>query len=137
MISDKLRRRVPFFIAGVSLIALLIAAITFLAGAPILIAISIVLGFTVMGVAPILFQHGAEEAYPVQEGASFGLIMMMGQISGILFVVLFEVIQGAAPAIWPMLFLLILAVLQIPVATALKESTLLTTGSDVSEGQEL
>lgn len=137
MISDKLRKRVPFFIIGVSLIALLIAGITFLAGAPVLIAVSVVLGFTVMGVAPILFQHGAEEAYPVQEGASFGLIMMMGQISGILFVVLFEVIQGAAQGVWPMLFLLILALLQIPVATALKESELLSADNDISKGQSL
>lgn len=137
MISDKKRKRVPFFIAGVSLIALLIAGITFLAGAPVLVAISVVLGFTVMGVAPILFQHGAEEAYPVQEGASFGLIMMMGQISGILFVVLFEVIQGVAAPIWPLLFLLILALLQIPMAAAMKESKMITATSDISKGQEL
>ena len=137
MISDKLRRRVPFFIAGVSLIALLIASITFLTGAPVLLAISVLLGFTVMGVAPILFQHGAEKAYPVQEGASFGLIMMMGQISGILFVVLFEVIQGAAPPVWPMLFLLILALAQIPAAAVMKESALFTAHSGISEEKGL
>jgi FLVCR family MFS transporter 7 len=132
MISDRLRVRVPFFITGVALIALLLAGIAFLAGATVLVVISIILGFVVMGMAPILFQHGAEVAYPVQEGASFGSIMMMGQISGILFVVLFEVIQEASPGLWPLLFLLILAVLQIPVAAVMKESQMIKQGEDSS-----
>ena len=126
MISDKLRLRVPFFISGVIIMALLFAGIMFLTGFGLLAAICAVLGFTVMGLAPILFQHGAEVAYPVQEGASFGSIMLMGQISGILFVVLFELIQGAAGDIlWPMLFLVALALMQVPAASMMKESQIL------------
>lgn len=127
MISDKLRSRTPFFVAGTALMALLIGAIAYFSGFGILAAASGVLGFTVMGLAPILFQHGAEVAYPIQEGASFGTIMLMGQVSGILFVVLFEVIQGAAggAVIWSMIFLIALAVMQIPVAAKMKESAIL------------
>jgi FLVCR family MFS transporter 7 len=125
IISDKVRKRVPFFITGVVLIALLFGGITALTGFGVLAALAAILGFAVMGMAPILFQHGAEVAYPVQEGASFGTIMLMGQISGILFVVLFEVIQEAAGGVlWPMLFLVVLALLQIPAAASMKESAL-------------
>jgi len=126
IISDKLRSRVPFFIAGVSLMTALFAGLTFLAGFGLLAAVSAILGFIVMGMAPILFQHGAEVAYPVQEGASFGSIMMMGQISGIIFVIFFGMIQSATGGVlWPMLFMIILALLQVPVASLMKESAIL------------
>jgi FLVCR family MFS transporter 7 len=127
IISDKLRSRTPFFIAGTIFMALLIGFIAYFSGFGILAAASAVLGFVVMGLAPILFQHGAEVAYPIQEGASFGTIMLMGQVSGILFVVLFEIIQGAAggAVVWPMIFLIALAVIQIPVAAMMKESAII------------
>jgi FLVCR family MFS transporter 7 len=110
------------------LMALLIGFIAYFSSFGILAAAGAVLGFTVMGLAPILFQHGAEVAYPIQEGASFGTIMLMGQISGIVFVVLFEVIQEAAggAVAWPMIFLIALAVIQIPVAAMMKESSIIS-----------
>lgn len=131
MISDKLRSRIPFFRVGISLILLLFVGITFLYGFGILGVISGILGFVVMGMAPILFQHGAEVAYPVQEGTSFGLVMLMGQISGILFVVIFELINSATQVAtnvinyWPMLFLIVFAIIQVPVAMRMKESSIL------------
>lgn len=126
MVSDKLRTRIPFLITGVTLMALLLGAIAYFVGFGILAVVSGVLGFAIMGLAPILFQHGAEVAYPVQEGASFGTIMLMGQISGILFVVLFEIIQEATGAVvWPMILLIALAVIQIPFAAMMKESAII------------
>lgn len=123
IVSDKSRRRVVFFVIGVSLMGLLCAGLTFLTSFPLLLVTSVLLGFIIMGLAPILFQHGAEVAYPVQEGASFGLIMMMGQISGVVFIYLFGKIQGLTQSIlWPMLFLIALALLQIPMAALMKES---------------
>jgi len=86
------------------------------------VVVSALMGFVIMGLGPILFQHGAEVAYPVQEGASFGTIMMAGQITGILFVLLFDIIAGGGALLWSMLFLVLLAVLQIPFAAGMKES---------------
>jgi FLVCR family MFS transporter 7 len=72
-----------------------------------------------------LFQHGAEVAYPVQEGASFGMIMLMGQISGVLFIYVFGRLRDWSGSIlWPMLFLIALAVIQIPASLKIKESAL-------------
>jgi MFS transporter, FLVCR family, MFS-domain-containing protein 7 len=126
MFSDKIRRRIPLFIIAMPILALLCVGLAFFTNYILIIVACALFGFSLMGMAPILFQHGAEVAYPVQEGASFGTIMLMGQISGILFVILFDVIFKATNAyLWPMLFLIILAVVQIPVAALMKESKIL------------
>jgi FLVCR family MFS transporter 7 len=128
LLSDKTRRRVPFFITGIALLGFLCAGLAFFTSYALLILTGALLGFIIMGLAPILFQHGAEVAYPVQEGASFGLIMLMGQISGVLFIYLFERIQNLTSSVeWPMIFLIALAALQIPLAAGMKESPVFMT----------
>lgn len=123
LLSDRTRQRLPFLLAGISLIGLLCAGMTFIGIYGLLLLAGGLFGFIVMGLAPILFQHGAEVAYPVQEGASFGLIMLMGQISGVLFIFFFENLQVLTSSIvWPMIGLIVLAVLQIPLAALMKDS---------------
>ncbi len=78
IISNKLRKRTPMFVIGITLLVSLYLGITYLACFPIVTAVAGLAGFTIMGLAPILFQHGAEVAYPVKEGTSFGLILLMG-----------------------------------------------------------
>lgn len=76
-----------------------------------------------MGVAPIMFQHGTEVTYPVKEGASFGLVLLMGQISGTLFVIIFNAVSSTAgPVVVPMLLLVVLSAVEIPFAFKMKES---------------
>ena len=78
-----------------------------------------------MGVAPILFQHSSEVAYPAQEGTSLGMILLMGQISGALFVLLFEAISGAAGSVVvPMIGIVILTIIELPIVAKMKESKL-------------
>ena len=52
LISDKTRIRVPFLIAGVSLMGLLIAGLTFFWAFGLLLAIAALLGFIIMGLRP-------------------------------------------------------------------------------------
>ena len=54
------------------------------------------MGFFVMGMGPIAFQYGAEIAYPIPEGTSFGLLMLMGQISGIIFIFFMDLLRSPA-----------------------------------------
>ncbi len=123
LLSDRTRLRLPYFLVGIALIGLLCAGLTYLGSYGLLLLIGGLLGFIIMGLAPILFQHGAEVAYPVQEGASFGLIMLMGQISGVLFIYIFEKLQVLTASVeWPMIGLIVLAVLQIPLAAVMKDS---------------
>lgn len=122
-ISDKVKTRIPFLLAAVTLLVPLYLAFTFVESFAILTAIAVVSGFSIMGVAPILFQHGSEVAYPAKEGTSLGLILLMGQISGTLFVFLFEGLSGAfGTIVVPMIVIVVLNAVQIPLVHKMKES---------------
>jgi len=126
IISDKIHRRTPLFIIGISLLVPLYLGMTFLHS---FIAVAItagLAGFAIMGVAPILFQHGAEVAYPANEGTSMGLILLMGQISGAVFVALFEGIgQISHTMVVPMLIAVAATALEIPLTLKMRESNIL------------
>lgn len=126
-ISDKVKKRMPFLLAAVTLLVPLYTAFTFVESYIVLVVIAAVSGFSIMGVAPILFQHGSEVAYPAQEGTSLGLILLMGQISGTLFVFMFEGLSGAfGTIVIPMLLVVVLNAVQIPLVRSMKESTGIT-----------
>jgi FLVCR family MFS transporter 7 len=126
IISDKKRSRTPLFIIAITALVPLYLGITFLSGFALLCIAAGLAGFAIMGVAPILFQHGAEVAYPVKEGTSFGVIILMGQISGTLFVLLYEWLNGTTHSILlPMLVFIGLSALQIPFVVHMKESKIL------------
>lgn len=122
-ISDKVGRRIPFLMAAVALLVPLYLLFTFMGGYILLVVVAAVSGFSIMGVAPILFQHGSEVAYPAQEGTSLGLILLMGQISGTLFVFLFEGLTGAfGSVVVPMVLIVALNAVQLPLIARMKES---------------
>lgn len=122
-ISDKVGRRIPFLMAAVALLVPLYLLFTFMGSYILLVIVAAVSGFSIMGVAPILFQHGSEVAYPAQEGTSLGLILLMGQISGTLFVLLFEGLTGAFGSIVvPMVLIVVLNAVQLPLIAKMKES---------------
>lgn len=123
MISDKIGKRIPFLMIAVCLLVPLYLGLTFIDVYVVLIIIAAISGYSIMGVAPILFQHGSEVAYPASEGTSLGLILMMGQISGTLFVFMFEGLSAAfGTIVVPMIVLIILNAVQIPVIMKMKES---------------
>ncbi|EOQ95420.1 transporter, major facilitator family protein [Leptospira wolbachii serovar Codice str. CDC] len=86
-ISDKLQKRKIFliiamagFLVGLSLFVLFQGFIFLLIG-------SIVIGFFLLGIgAPIGFQYCAEITSPAPESTSQGLLLLVGQVSGILFI---------------------------------------------------
>ena len=125
IISDKVGVRIPFFVGSIILLIPAYLGFTFAHGFTLLVVIAGIAGFTIMGVAPILFQHGSEVAYPIQEGTSLGMILMMGQISGVLFVYLFNVLKNASHSVMlPMLLIVAVTILELPVVIKLKESGL-------------
>lgn len=121
IISDKMRKRVPLFIVGLSALGPLYLGMTFINSFWLVAVIAGLAGFTIMGLAPIVFQHGAEVAYPVQEGTSYGLILLMGQISGSLFVLIFGAIGGSTMTL-PMILAVVLTVLEVIIACKMRES---------------
>lgn len=52
----------------------------------ILLVSSFILGFFVMSAGPIGFQYAAEVSYPAPESASQGMLLWIGQLSGMIFV---------------------------------------------------
>lgn len=123
IISDKMHRRIPFFIIAISLLVPLYLGLTFISQFALIAVICGIAGFSIMGVAPILFQYGSESAYPVSEGTSLGLILLMGQISGASFVFIFEMLIGATHSvILPMLLLVLATIIEVPITMKMKES---------------
>jgi MFS family permease len=85
-LSDRYRRRTPFIVIALAGATLGLVGVTYATSYALLLAASFVLGFFLLSAGPIGFQYGAEITYPTPEGTSNGLLLMMGQISGILFI---------------------------------------------------
>ena len=134
IISDKVGIRIKFLLTAVAILVPLYLGLTFISSFGVLVAIAGIAGFSIMGVAPILFQHSSEVAYPAQEGTSLGMILLSGQISGVLFVLLFEAISaGTGSVIVPMMGIVILTAIEIPIVMKMKESKLLNKQAEQSE----
>ncbi len=86
LVSDALRRRKPFIVLALAGLLPGLVGVTFARGYGLLLVSSFVFGFFLLSSGPIGFQYGAEITYPAPEGTSNGLLLWMGQISGILFI---------------------------------------------------
>ena len=125
IISDKLRQRVPMFVVAIALLVPLLLGFTYLKDFHLITICAGLAGFASMGVAPVLFQYGSEVAYPIPEGTSLGIILLMGQVSGALFVYLFELLnKTSGSVIVPMLCVVVLTLLEMPFALQMRESKL-------------
>ncbi len=85
-LSDRYRKRVPFIILALAAATLGLVGIAFVQNYSLLLLSAFVMGFFLLSAGPIGFQYGAEITYPAPEGTSNGMLLVMGQISGILFI---------------------------------------------------
>jgi len=85
-LSDRFRKRKPFLILCMALMIPGLAGLTFFPGYSSLMISAFAFGFFIMSAGPIGFQYGAEKSYPAPESTTQGIILLVGQISGILFV---------------------------------------------------
>lgn len=86
-LSDRYRRRVPFIILAILGAILGLGGVTYATSYALLLVSAFLLGFFLLSAGPIGFQYGAEITHPTPEGTSNGLLLLMGQISGILFII--------------------------------------------------
>ena len=135
MISDKLRKRVPLLIWPLALAIPAFIGLSFFTNYSSIMIAAAIAGFVIMGMGPVAFQYGAEIAYPVPEGTSFGLLMVMGQISGILFICFMYIFRfGDNPSMLPSLIVFIfLMLLALFIVSKLKESALLSKDKSSNE----
>ena len=71
-----------------------LAGVTFATGYWLLLASAFALGFFLLAAGPIGFQYGAEVTYPAPEGTSNGLLLVVGQISGIAFILAMDMLKS-------------------------------------------
>ncbi|HTX88674.1 MAG TPA: MFS transporter [Bacteroidales bacterium] len=127
-LSDHYRRRIPFILIALGAAAVGLAGLTFSTGYLMLLISSFVIGFFLLSAGPVGFQYGAEIAYPAPEGTSNGILLLMGQISGILFIIGMDTfkVPGTGSMTPSLLVLVALMIVSLLLATRLKESQLLS-----------
>jgi len=127
-LSDQYRKRIPFMILSLVGAILGLVGITYVTSYWLLLASAFVLGFSLLSAGPVGFQYGAEIAYPAPEGTSNGLLLLMGQISGIVFILGMDSFKSPATGSMtlPLVVLIALVGLGLLLCTRLRESALMT-----------
>ncbi len=123
VLSDKMRKRKIFIvIASIGAIPGLVG-MTFAGNYGTLLASCLIFGFFLMAGGPICYQYSAEISYPAPEATSQGLLMLAGQISGIIFVFGMDILTAAGASKTPaMLVFLALMIINVFIILKLKES---------------
>jgi len=126
-LSDKKQKRVLFI--RIALVGATIGLIgtAFATNYVLVLFSSAILGFFLLSSGPIGFQYGAEITYPASEGSSNGLLLMMGQISGIAFIFGMDIFKSKIDGSMgnPLLVLIGLMFICVIASFALKESSML------------
>jgi cyanate permease len=127
MLSDKLKKRTPFIILALFGATLGLAGITFATSYWLLITSGMVLGFFLLSAGPVGFQYGAEITYPASEGTSNGMLLMMGQVSGIAFIFGMDSMKSSQTGSMTrsLVVLIVLMVLSILMSLRLSEAAIL------------
>jgi MFS family permease len=124
LLSDRYRKRVPFLLVAVLGATVGLVGITYVTGNALLLVFSFIFGFFLLSAGPIGFQYAAEITYPAPEGTSNGMVILMGQISGILFILGLDAFKapGTGSMTMPLLVLVGLLVVCLIIGTQLKEA---------------
>jgi cyanate permease len=128
MLSDRAGKRIPFIVLALAGATVGLAGITFVTAYWLLLVSAFALGFFLLAAGPIGFQYGAEVAYPAPEGTTNGLLLLMGQISGIVFIFGMDPLKSPATGSMTlsMVILIGLMILGSLLSTRLRESAMLT-----------
>jgi len=96
VLSDKIRRRKPFIVIALAGLLPGLVGMTFTGNYIVLLASGFVFGYFLLSAGPIGFQYAAEITHPAPEGASNNVLLLMGQISGIAFILAMDVFKSKA-----------------------------------------
>ena len=100
--------------------------ITFACSYMVILIAAGILGFFIMAAGPIGFQYGAEISYPTPEATSQGIILLVGQVSGIIFVFAMDFFKSSNGAMTPfMIAFIVFMIISAILASCLKESALI------------
>jgi cyanate permease len=127
ILSDRYQKRVPFIQLALLGATIGLIGISYSTNLSLVMLSGGVLGFFLLSSGPIGFQYGAEITYPASEGSSNGLLLLMGQISGIAFIFGLDIFKSKADGSMsnPLMVLIGLMVLSLIASTRLKESAMI------------
>ncbi len=137
VLSDKFRKRKPFLVTCVVGMVPGILGLAFAGSLPgdpgtvyaISLASSFVLGFFIMSAGPLGFQYAAEVSHPAPESTSQGMLLWVGQVTGMIFVAGMSIESNRyLPAF--MLAFSILSLVSALVVLFLRESPMIITERD-------
>ncbi len=122
--SDKSRRRKPFVLLALAGLVPGLVGLTFAPSYWLLLVSGAVFGFFLLSAGPIGFQYGAEMTLPAPEGTSNSMLLVAGQVSGILFIFGMDALKSKSTGSMtlPLLILAGLTIMSIALAALLKES---------------
>ena len=124
-LSDRFRRRKPFLVAAMLLMLPGLVGLTLFNTYPLMLVSAGILGFFLLGAgAPVGFQYCAEISYPAPESLSQGIVLLAGQISGIIFIIG----MNGVGMIRSLFFFIALAAVNIVITLLLKESPRILSG---------
>jgi MFS family permease len=125
-LSDRKSKRVPFIRLALIFSTVGLIGTTFTTNYMLVLFSGAMFGFFLLSSGPIGFQYGAEITHPASEGSSNGLLIMMGQISGIAFIFGMDLFKSKANGSMsnPLMILIGLMVLSIVASFFLKESSI-------------
>jgi len=123
LLSDHYRKRTPFLLLALVGATLGLVGITYASSFGLLLASAFIFGFFLLSAGPVGFQYGAEITIPAPEGTSNGLLLLMGQISGIIFILGMDSFKSplTGSMTTPLVVLVALMILSFLVCTRLKE----------------
>jgi MFS family permease len=127
VLSDHYRKRVPFIILALIGAILGLIGITFAIQYWFLLISAFIMGFFLLSAGPIGFQYGAEVTFPAPEGTSNGLLLLMGQISGIVFIIAMDILKSSVDGSMtrPLTGLIFFMVIGLILGIRLRESPLM------------
>ncbi|WP_457551003.1 MFS transporter [Desulfobacula sp.] len=131
-LSDKFRKRKIFLVICMAGMVPAVAGLTFFQGYGLTLTASFILGFFVMSAGPIGFQYAAEVSFPAPESTSQGLILLVGQISGLAFVAGMATPAGLKNF---MIVFIVISVIGLFGSTFLGESPMIITEDDKAKGK--
>ena len=124
MISDKARRRKPFIVLALAGLLPGLFGMTYATAVWLLYVSGFAFGFFLLSAGPIAFQYAAEITHPAPEGTSNSLLILMGQVSGVAFILGMDALKDPATGSMtrPLLLQAALIVVAIGLAAVLRES---------------
>lgn len=130
LLSDHYRRRIPYLVLAVAGAIVGLAGVTLAASYWLLLVSAFVFGFFLLSAGPVGFQYGAEITHPAPEGTSNGLLLLMGQVSGIIFILGMDSFKSPATGSMtgPLMALIGLMVLSLWLSLRLREARVTTAG---------